>query len=228
MDSEKDLEIESNLPPQNEDSDFSKTNEADNVNDKKEKMKKGDKIFVTVVSTMIFLLVTYFILFSTVFYYVTVSGRSMKDTLESGDILIVNKVAQPDYGDVIIVSGLKTNGDWLIKRVIGLEGDTITINQGKVYLNGEELCEDYAKGLTYAPDCTNSKDVGEMTYVVSEGEVFFLGDNREDSLDSRFYGVCSLDDVEGVVSEFAIKIKGITTPINAFKMKVKNFLGFKS
>ena len=227
MDSEKDLLIENNLQNEKEISDIS--NMAGEPNDnKKGKMNRGDKIFVAVISVMIFFLATYFILFSTVFYYVTVSGRSMNNTLESGDILIVNKVVEPDYGDVIIISGLKDNGDWLIKRVIGLEGDTITIKQGNVYLNGEELCEDYAIGLTYAPDCTDVKDTDEMTYVVSEGEVFFLGDNREDSLDSRFYGVCTLANVEGVVSDFAIKIKGVTTPINVFIVKVKNFLGIRA
>ncbi len=197
-------------------------------NDQKKEIKKSDKAFIIVSAVIIALLVTYLLLFSFVFFHVAVDGSSMMDTLESGDILIANKCKTPKYGDVIIVGDMKANGDWLIKRVVGLGGDTISIKDGDVYRNGELLEEDYAKGETYAPDCRDEGDIFEITYTVEEGEVFFLGDNREDSLDSRFYGKCTLDDVKGVVSEFSISIKGFTTAINRFSSGIKNFLGIKA
>ena len=207
--------------------DNQKEQEKNNKQDKK-KMKKSDKIFFVVTSTLIVILATYLILFSLVFFHVAVSGRSMDDTLHNGDILIANKVKTPDFGDVIIVSDMKDNGDWLIKRVVGVEGDTISIKDGKVYRNGELLIEEYAKGSTYAPDCQDPLSTQEVIYTVDEGEIFFLGDNREDSLDSRHYGNCEIESIEGVVSDFSIKIKGVTTPINKFFMRVKSFFGIKA
>ncbi len=194
----------------------------------KSKLKTSDKVFFIVTSSLILLLAVYLILFSFVFFHVSVSGTSMDKTLQSGDILIANKLKTPDYGDVIIVSGVKDNRDWLVKRVIALEGDTVVIKNGQVYLNGELLAEEYAIGNTYAPDCRDDTNVHEITYTVGEGEVFFLGDNREDSLDSRHYGKCTFDNIEGVVGDFSIKIKGITTPVNRFFMKVKAFFGIRA
>ncbi len=192
------------------------------------KLKKSDKIFFAVTSTLIVILSVYLLLFSFVFFHVAVSGRSMNETLTNGDILIVNKLKTPQLGDVIIISDMKDNGDWLIKRVIGVEGDVITIKDGEVYRNGELLVEDYIKGKTYAPDCLDPNDIAETSYVVGEGEIFFLGDNREDSLDSRHYGNCKFSSIEGVVPEFSIKIKGVTTSVNTFFIKVKLFFGIKS
>ena len=193
-----------------------------------QKLKTSDKVFIGITSTVIVLLLTYILLFSFVFFNVAVSGRSMENTLSNGDVLIVNKLATPNYGDVIIVKDLKDNGEWLVKRVIALEGDTVVIKDGNVYRNGELLVEDYAKGKTYAPDCRDEENTHEITYTVGEGEIFFLGDNREDSLDSRYYGKCTIDNVQGVVSEFAIQIKGITTPVNQFFTKIKSFFGIKT
>ena len=194
----------------------------------KGKLKTSDKVFFIVTSSVILLLAIYLMLFSFVFFHVSVSGTSMDNTLKSGDILIANKLKTPDYGDVIIISGVKENRDWLVKRVIALEGDKVVIKDGQVYLNGELLVEEYAIGNTYAPDCRDDTNSYEITYTVGEGEIFFLGDNREDSLDSRFYGKCTIDNIEGVVGEFSIKIKGITTPVNRFFMKVKAFFGIKA
>ena len=195
---------------------------------KDKKMKTSDKVFFAVMGSIVIILAIHLILFTFVFFHVQVSGRSMENTLSNQDILIANKNKTPEFGDVIIISGLKDTGEWLVKRAIAFEGDIVTISSGNVYLNGELLEEDYVVGKTYAPDSRDSDDIYEINYVIGEGEIFFLGDNREDSLDSRHYGVCTFDNIEGVVGNGAIKIKGITTSINTFILKVKSKLGFKT
>lgn len=190
---------------------------------KGKKATRGDKIFFGIAISLVAIMVAHLLLFTFVFFHVSVAGRSMDKTLTSGDVLIVNKLKQATRGDVVIISNQKENGDWLVKRVIGVEGDTVKIVNGQVYLNGELLIEPYVleQNVTFAPSCNLPSDVSEQTYVVGENQVFYLGDNREDSLDSRYYGLCLESDVKGVVSEFAIKIKGITTPVNRFILNVK-------
>ena len=80
-----------------------------------------------------------------------------------------------------------------IKRVIGVEGDRVQIANGKVYINGEELIEDYLqKGVT-------TKTVYYNDVIVPEGCIYVLGDNRDESMDSRTFGCVPLEKVEGKV-----------------------------
>lgn len=121
-----------------------------------------------------------------------VKESSMEATLFENNYLFVNKMAykfkdHPEYGDIIVFhSDLDNTEDGgkklLIKRVIAVEGDTITIEDGYVYRNGELLDEPYVKeqGITYADEGREIDD-----YTVPENEVFCMGDNREVSLDSR-------------------------------------------
>ncbi len=101
----------------------------------------------------------------------------------------------------------------VVKRVIGIEGDTIKIEKGSVYLKktGESefkrLEEDYLDEWIE----TNPIEGYPREWVCGQGEIFYLGDNRLDSEDSRVDGCCKVENVEGVVSKFAIWIKPITT-----------------
>ncbi|WP_320405313.1 signal peptidase I [Gudongella oleilytica] len=81
----------------------------------------------------------------------------------------------------------------LIKRVIGIPGDRILIADGKVYLNGEALSEDYVNGETY------TVAMGMEEEVIPEGKVFVMGDNRGNSLDSRNLGFISFSQLKGKV-----------------------------
>lgn len=130
-----------------------------------------------------------------------VKESSMEPTLYENNYLFVNKLAyinkeHPEYGDIIVFKSNLDKEDGkgkklLIKRVIGVEGDIITISQGVVYRNGEQLTEPYTlEGYTS----------GEMTdYKVSRDEVFVMGDNRSVSLDSRAeeIGCVAEDDILG-------------------------------
>ena len=127
-----------------------------------------------------------------------VLGNSMYPTLHERDRLFALKVPLyfngPNRGDIIVLEAPDSPDKDYIKRVVGISGDTIEIEDGRVYLNGELLYEDYLQGDPY------THIYNESIWVVPEGEVFVLGDNREEgaSKDSRYFGTISLDTVKGV------------------------------
>lgn len=122
-----------------------------------------------------------------------VHNISMEGTLVEGQRLIEDKVSyrigEPERGDIVIISGPESELR-LIKRLIGLPGDTIDMKAGKLIRNGEELDEPYVKGMTEPQGL-------ELPYVVPEGKVFVLGDNRERSMDSRELGPIAISSLEG-------------------------------
>ncbi len=175
------------------------------------KRKKLIASVTIVVAVVLLACLTAFLLKTFVFESIPVSGDSMnptlsggvyelnddntvKKTLVKGDTLILDKVAKIKRGDIVVFD--KHGEKNLVKRVIAVAGDTVTIKNGKVYLNGEELVENYTQGNTYAYGGPNY-DETETTIVVPDGHVYCLGDNRENSLDSRSIGTISLDDVIG-------------------------------
>lgn len=130
---------------------------------------------------------------------VAVTGDAMSPTLEEGQIVIVSK---EKYGreapELFSVVNFKRDfseqgeeNSNKIRRVIGVPGDTIEIKNGSVYRNGELLNEPYASG-----------EVKERVEAVTlgDGEVFVLGDNREESLDSRHVGLLKTKDLRGICS----------------------------
>lgn len=111
----------------------------------------------------------------------------MQDTLNPNDYIIMYKQAyrddkEPARGDIVIFESsmldAKGNEKLLIKRVIGLPGDVMTISEGRVYVNGEEYEEDYTK------DGTTPGDIVDLR--VPEDQYFVMGDNRLVSIDSRY------------------------------------------
>lgn len=146
-----------------------------------------------------------------IFEPVQVDGQSMEDTLENGQKLILYKLgyrfSEPKRGDIIVLKvkeGIfgdipilgslpffRDNDNFsgeidYIKRVIGVPGDVIDIKDGYVYINGKKLDEPYAKGLTY-------KKTLELPITVQKNQVFVLGDNRENSNDSRYASLGCID-----------------------------------
>lgn len=138
---------------------------------------------------------------------VRVEGFSMVPTLQDGEFVLVNRLAYQmgthQRGDIIVFhhpSGQKQED--LIKRVIGLPGDSIRAENGSIYVNGVELKEaEYTKD---PPAYT-----GEWT--VSDGELFVLGDNRNNSSDSHQWGAVKYDDIVG-------KAVIIYWPLNQMKL----------
>lgn len=123
-----------------------------------------------------------------------VSGDSMKSTYYDGDIVFVNRLTEPDRGDVVVVNR-EDEGKYIIKRVIGLPGDSIVIDGGRVFVNGEYYPENYLFLDNYEYD----SGLAASTITLGSDEYFVLGDNRPVSEDSREIGPVSKKDIIGVV-----------------------------
>ena len=130
---------------------------------------------------------------------IQVNGISMDSTLKDGDIMLLNKLQYKRYGvkrgDIVVI---KNRGSHIIKRIIGLPGDNIKVEDNILYINGKEYKEDYLDKGTV----TNDFSLEELfdTDKVPEGTYFVMGDNRDDSLDSRILGFIDEDDIEGIAS----------------------------
>ena len=131
---------------------------------------------------------------------VEVDGLSMYPTFNDEDRVVIEKVTRYgniyNYGDIIILNshrGDKARGisDYWIKRVIGLEGDTIECKNNIIYRNGEEIKEDYI------PEGIITSNIKKV--VVPKGAMYVLGDNRTNSTDSRVIGSVDYDDIYGKV-----------------------------
>ena len=135
--------------------------------------------------------VVLFLLLNAVTSRVRVYNISMQPTLYEGNLLVVNKFAYklgtPKRGDIVIFHYQGTPTEDYIKRVIGLPGDTVNISNGVVQVNGEALTEPYIAAL---PKYTG-------TWMVPEGELFVLGDNRNLSSDSHEWGFVKQEWVVG-------------------------------
>lgn len=135
-------------------------------------------------------IITVVIVFSLICRIATVQGESMQNTLFTGDKVIISNLGYtPEQGDIVVVSRNANNSlddvaasnEPIIKRVIAVGGQTVNIDfeLGVVSVDGVELEEPYTKTLT-----TSKYDV-EFPIYVPEGYIFVLGDNRNDSMDSR-------------------------------------------
>ena len=127
---------------------------------------------------------------------VKVDGHSMDPTLANGERILIGMLKDPDYGDIVVVDGYTSYSKPLVKRVIGKGGDTIDIDftAGIVYRNGEALDEPYTAEPTYLQESVT------FPITVPEGCLFVMGDNRNNSTDSRDTRVGCVDkqDIMGV------------------------------
>jgi len=126
-----------------------------------------------------------------------IPSPSMYPTLKVGDRVLVNKLSyrlhDVNRGDVVVferpASEEASTIPDLIKRVIGLPGDSVTFRNGHVFINGEQLAEPYLPaGVTTTADSAPNRCTLEAPCLVPPGEVWVMGDNRNDSKDSRYFG----------------------------------------
>ena len=166
-----------------------------------EKKNRFERVYRSAVAEIVILVVLAFALAMTTKTYVVeayeIKGRSMAPTFENGQRVVVFKlfsgIGNLRRGDIVIFSSQDEPGKDLIKRVIALPGERIRIRKGKVRINGKLLKEIYLEDKDFG-----LYDAG-IDEVVSEGEIYVLGDNRDDSHDSRRFGSVSGESLKGKV-----------------------------
>ena len=139
------------------------------------------------------------LVFTLVLRIIRVDGPSMRETLQDGDVLLAvsrHLAGELQAGDIVIVQKeYFEDGQPIIKRVIATEGQTVDIDfdAGVVYVDGEALEEPYTREPTWLDEGL------EFPITVPEGCIFILGDNRNDSMDSRYpdLGPVDVRDVVG-------------------------------
>jgi len=159
-----------------------------------------------VVETLVLTLLIFFVIQNFVAQPYKVQQGSMERTLEEGQYVLVDKLT-PRWeaygrGDIIVfnppANWVENNGTPFIKRIIGVAGDTIELRDGAVYVNGTKLSEPYiyldADGQ---PQTTEPTPGGQSTWVIPDGDLFVMGDHRQNSADSRAFGPIQVSHVIG-------------------------------
>lgn len=181
--------------------------------------------FIAVVALA--LLLAWFII-AFVFESYQVDGPSMQNTLHNNDRLIVWKVSRtwakitghsyiPARGDIVIFkeSGLAAYGDanvkQLVKRVVGLPGDHLVVKNGKVTIYNQQNPDGFSPVGNFDGPAGHSQTGGEINVTLKNDQIFVMGDNRPNSLDSRIFGPINANQIVGklILRDF---------PINSIKL----------
>jgi signal peptidase I len=182
-------------------------------NNSKTKRKMKSKMQEYIEAIIIAILIAVFIRTFIIQAY-KIPSRSMVPTLLVGDHLLVNKfiygvkipylrtiiipVSNPEKGDIVVFIYPNDRSKDFIKRVIGISGDTIEIRNKKIFINGKEYSDAYgiySDSITYPGAMQPRDNYGPVT--VPPKSLFVMGDNRDESADSRYWGFVDLKDVEG-------------------------------
>ncbi len=148
------------------------------------------RFVLDILETLVLAVVLYFGI-NAISARVRVDGFSMRPTLQDGEYILVSKLAyklgQPQRGDIVVFIFPVNPAEDLIKRVIGLPGDTISVQGGVLSINGVKMDEPYI----------NAPPAYEGAWQVSPDELFVLGDNRNDLRDSHQWGLLPIENVIG-------------------------------
>jgi len=165
---------------------------------KNHRWRRSSKERGSLLEFLIILLVAFALVFGLVRPFIVeafyIPSESMMPTLEVGDRVFVNKFiyrfAEPERGDIVVFESIEGSEQDLIKRVVAVPGDTVAVQNGVLFVNGQPQEEPYVNEAF--PD---GSFFGPTT--VPEDSVFVMGDNRGNSRDSRFFGPVSISNVEG-------------------------------
>lgn len=176
--------------------------------DKESKRPMIRKILIEIVIWAVEIAAVVFLAYFIIYYAVektSMVGVSMETTLKDGDSIIINKFSyrftDPKRFDVIIFKqGGKEHSYYNIKRILGLPGETVQIKDGDIYINGE-IVEDIINA-----DTMNNYGLAEEIIKLEENEYFVLGDNRNNSEDSRFASVGTIRKDE-IIGKAFVRLK---------------------
>lgn len=168
----------------------------------RQSVRKKRKDRILVILEFLGLIVGILLVFHILLGISTVQGNSMYPTLHSGDkVLYYRRNTIYREGDIVALrSG---DGEELVKRIVAVAGDTVNIQNGKLYVNGTEEKLSQIQGETLAMKDSSVK----YPLKIEENQVFVLGDNREISSDSRTFGPVSVKDIEGKIAWYIGKPK---------------------
>ena len=167
------------------------------LNQPKSKLRSVGEFFwemfkIAVIALVIIVPVRYFLIQP--FY---VKGASMEPNFYDHEYLIIDEISyrlnQPSRGDIVVFKYPKDPKQFFIKRVIGLPKEKVTISDNEVYINDQKLTEEYLPAGTQTS--LPLRGYGEVT--LGDNEYFLLGDNRDQSLDSRVFGPVKRDFIVG-------------------------------
>ncbi len=179
------------------DTDFSTAAPHKDAAAKTKKKPKVKDILWSYAKVILLAFIFAFLLRTFVFEITQVQGPSMLPTLSTGDRLITSKLAytfgDPQRGDIVVLSAPDAENQYYIKRIIGLPNERLTISNGQVYIDGIQLEEPYLTQLLTE---------GDIDVMIPGGYYFVMGDNREDSRDSRVDSI-------GLIHEDALSGKAI-------------------
>ena len=151
------------------------------------------KIVRILLNDIIIALVLSVLLFKIIFNVSIVSGTSMNPTLHDGNLLLLNHLFyEPEYNDIVVFENEERG--LLVKRIIGMPGEKVRIDDaGNIYINGEILKESYGREIILDPG------IAKDEIILGEDEYFVLGDNRNNSSDSRdpSVGIIHKEDIIG-------------------------------
>jgi signal peptidase I len=166
--------------------------------------RRASGCLLEIVETIIATVVLFFLIQTFVAQPFQVQQTSMETTFHEGDYLIVDRLshlwAPYTRGQVIVFqppASFPDSGKPLIKRIIGVAGDTIELRDGAVYVNGTKLVEPYVHRDQAGNQDQTTTLTGTTNWLVPAGQVFVMGDHREFSTDSRVFGPIDVSSVIG-------------------------------
>ncbi|MBI3379995.1 signal peptidase I [Candidatus Gottesmanbacteria bacterium] len=162
-------------------------------------MRKIVNFFLDFLETIVVALSIFVVIYLFLMQPHEIKGSSMEPNFYNNQYILTDKISyrlhEPSRGDVVIFKAPIDPDQDYIKRVIGLTGDKVKVQNGSVYVNGEKLKEDYLKDPTFMFPGSFMADGVEIT--VPPGKLFVMGDNRPHSSDSRVFGPIPLDTIIG-------------------------------
>lgn|SRR3989344_3533769 len=155
--------------------------------------------FLDIIEVVVFAIAIFLFIYLLIMQPHKIKGDSMQPNYPDGEYLLTDKISyrfgEPKRGDVVVFEAPGTNGDEYIKRIIGLPGESVKVESGKVYVNGKSLNEMYLTPTLYTSSGAFLTEGKEVTVPTDNYIVF--GDNRLASSDSRAWGLVSKDKLKG-------------------------------